>query len=73
MIDWDAPFCDVLKAWIKASGHSHAAAADVLHVKVETLRGWLYEKKKSQCPYPEAFKRLMALDAEKNSLLETSY
>lgn len=58
-IDWDAPFAEVLRAWMTTHGLTRPAAAKRLHVPVETLDGWLYAKQGRQCQYPEAFKALM--------------
>ena len=58
-IDWNAPFQDVLRAWMAAMGLTRPAAAGVLDVSVQTLDNWLYAKEGKTCPYPKAFKALM--------------
>ena len=58
-IDWDAAFPEVLRAWMAARGLTRPAAAAVLCVKLQTFEGWLYAKDGRECPYPEAFKKLM--------------
>lgn len=60
-INWDAPFPEVLRAWMKARGMTRPKAADVLGIEVQTLDRWLYVKGGRECPYPESFKRLMQL------------
>ena len=61
MIDWDAPFPEVLRAWMKARGLTAKATAHKLEVSDETLKGWLYRKSGGECIYPEAFKKLMKM------------
>lgn len=58
-IDWDAPFAEVLRAWMQDKGHTRPAAAAALGIQVQTLDGWLYAKDGRECPYPEAFKKIM--------------
>ena len=48
-----------MRQWSNAKGLSRDAAADLLKIKHETWRAWLYGK--SQCSLPDTLKMLMKM------------
>ena len=58
-INWGAPFPDVMRQWSDAKGLTRDEAADLLKIKRETWRAWLYGK--SQCSLEEPLKMLMKM------------